>query len=151
VDPARVAALERRLGLVQGDLGAEPLRVHRVPRFVIGEGTGQREVAGLRTRVCSAGEVEVDEVRPPAGGVALDDEDGVAPDHDRQLDAAGVRDAAHEAASALKEAQAIRAALTGAGNNVDKARALPGVVAVLTSADVPDGWYGVSPAREDDK
>ena len=35
--------------------------------------------------------------------------------------------------------------------NVDKARALPGVVAVLTSADVPDGWYGVSPAREDEQ
>jgi 4-hydroxybenzoyl-CoA reductase alpha subunit len=35
--------------------------------------------------------------------------------------------------------------------NVDRARALPGVFAVLTAADVPDGWYGVSPAREDEQ
>jgi 4-hydroxybenzoyl-CoA reductase alpha subunit len=35
--------------------------------------------------------------------------------------------------------------------DVSKARALPGVVAVLTGADVPDTWYGVSPAREDEQ
>ena len=35
--------------------------------------------------------------------------------------------------------------------DVSKARALPGVVDVLTAADVPDGWYGVSPAREDEQ
>lgn len=39
-----------------------------------------------------------------------------------KLDAAGVRDAAEEASSALKEVQRIRAALTGAGKNVDQAR-----------------------------
>jgi 4-hydroxybenzoyl-CoA reductase subunit alpha len=32
-----------------------------------------------------------------------------------------------------------------------KARALPGVLAVITGADVPDTWYGVSPAREDEQ
>jgi 4-hydroxybenzoyl-CoA reductase subunit alpha len=35
--------------------------------------------------------------------------------------------------------------------DVSKARALPGVVDVLTAAEVPDGWYGVSPAREDEQ
>ena len=35
--------------------------------------------------------------------------------------------------------------------DVSKARALPGVLAVLTGADVPDTWYGVSPAREDEQ
>jgi 4-hydroxybenzoyl-CoA reductase alpha subunit len=35
--------------------------------------------------------------------------------------------------------------------DVSKARALPGVLAVLTADDVPDGWYGVSPAREDEQ
>jgi 4-hydroxybenzoyl-CoA reductase alpha subunit len=35
--------------------------------------------------------------------------------------------------------------------DVAKARALPGVLAVITGADVPDTWYGVSPAREDEQ
>jgi 4-hydroxybenzoyl-CoA reductase alpha subunit len=35
--------------------------------------------------------------------------------------------------------------------DVSKARALPGVLAVITAADVPDTWYGVSPAREDEQ
>jgi 4-hydroxybenzoyl-CoA reductase alpha subunit len=35
--------------------------------------------------------------------------------------------------------------------NADRARALPGVKAVLTAEDVPDAWYGVSPAREDEQ
>jgi len=35
--------------------------------------------------------------------------------------------------------------------DVSRARALPGVVAVITGADVPDTWYGVSPAREDEQ
>jgi 4-hydroxybenzoyl-CoA reductase alpha subunit len=35
--------------------------------------------------------------------------------------------------------------------DVSRARALPGVVDVLTAADVPEGWYGVSPAREDEQ
>jgi xanthine dehydrogenase molybdopterin-binding subunit B len=35
--------------------------------------------------------------------------------------------------------------------DVSKARALPGVLAVITGADVPDVWYGVSPAREDEQ
>ena len=35
--------------------------------------------------------------------------------------------------------------------NAARARAVPGVVAVITGADVPDGWYGVSPAREDEQ
>jgi len=35
--------------------------------------------------------------------------------------------------------------------DVSKARALPGVFAVITGADVPDTWYGVSPAREDEQ
>ena len=35
--------------------------------------------------------------------------------------------------------------------DVSKARALPGVLAVITGADVPDTWYGVSPAREDEQ
>jgi 4-hydroxybenzoyl-CoA reductase alpha subunit len=34
--------------------------------------------------------------------------------------------------------------------DVSKARALPGVLAVITGADVPDTRYGVSPAREDE-
>jgi 4-hydroxybenzoyl-CoA reductase subunit alpha len=35
--------------------------------------------------------------------------------------------------------------------DVSKARALPGVVAVITAADVPATRYGVSPAREDEQ
>jgi len=35
--------------------------------------------------------------------------------------------------------------------DVSRARALPGVLAVITGADVPDTWYGVSPAREDEQ
>ena len=35
--------------------------------------------------------------------------------------------------------------------DVSKARALSGVLAVITGADVPDAWYGVSPAREDEQ
>ncbi len=35
--------------------------------------------------------------------------------------------------------------------DVSKARALPGVLAVITGADVPDTWYGVSPARYDEQ
>ncbi len=34
--------------------------------------------------------------------------------------------------------------------DVDQARALPGVLAVITGADVPDTLYGVSPARHDE-
>ncbi len=35
--------------------------------------------------------------------------------------------------------------------DVSRARALPGVLAVITGADVPKTWYGVSPAREDEQ
>ncbi len=35
--------------------------------------------------------------------------------------------------------------------DASRARALPGVLAVITGADVPDAWYGVSPAREDEQ
>jgi 4-hydroxybenzoyl-CoA reductase alpha subunit len=35
--------------------------------------------------------------------------------------------------------------------DVSRARAVPGVAAVITGADVPDAWYGVSPAREDEQ
>jgi 4-hydroxybenzoyl-CoA reductase subunit alpha len=35
--------------------------------------------------------------------------------------------------------------------DVSKARGLPGVIDVLTADDVPDRWYGVSPAREDEQ
>jgi len=35
--------------------------------------------------------------------------------------------------------------------DASRARALPGVLAVLTGADVPHTWYGVSPAREDEQ
>jgi len=35
--------------------------------------------------------------------------------------------------------------------DVSRARALPGVLAVITGADVPDTFYGVSPAREDEQ
>ena len=35
--------------------------------------------------------------------------------------------------------------------DVTRARALPGVLAVITGADVPDTWYGISPAREDEQ
>ena len=41
---------------------------------------------------------------------------------DVQIDAVGVRDAAQEALSALKDAQKIRSSLTGATNSVDSAR-----------------------------
>lgn len=34
--------------------------------------------------------------------------------------------------------------------DVSRARALPGVLDVITAADVPDAWYGVSPARYDE-
>ena len=54
-----------------------------------------------------------------------------------QLDAAGVRDAAGEALSALRDAQRIRSSLTGATNSVDSARkALDAMVArVQTSLE----------------
>jgi 4-hydroxybenzoyl-CoA reductase subunit alpha len=35
--------------------------------------------------------------------------------------------------------------------DASRARALPGVLAVITGADLPDTWYGVSPAREDEQ
>lgn len=35
--------------------------------------------------------------------------------------------------------------------DASRARALPGVHAVITGADVPDAWYGVSPARYDEQ
>jgi 4-hydroxybenzoyl-CoA reductase alpha subunit len=35
--------------------------------------------------------------------------------------------------------------------DASRARDLPGVYAVITGADVPDTWYGVSPAREDEQ
>ncbi len=35
--------------------------------------------------------------------------------------------------------------------DVGRARALPGVLAVITGQDVPDTWYGVSPARYDEQ
>jgi len=35
--------------------------------------------------------------------------------------------------------------------DVSRARALPGVYAVITGADVPETWYGVSPARYDEQ
>ena len=43
-------------------------------------------------------------------------------ERDLALDAAGVRDAAEEALSALKDAQKIRSSLTGASKSVDAAR-----------------------------
>jgi hypothetical protein len=47
-----------------------------------------------------------------------------------QLDAPGVRDAAQEALSALKDAQRVRSSLTGATNSVESAReALDSMVA----------------------
>ena len=35
--------------------------------------------------------------------------------------------------------------------DVSRARALPGVLAVITGTEVPDTWYGVSPARYDEQ
>ncbi|MDQ7007366.1 MAG: molybdopterin-dependent oxidoreductase [Acidobacteriota bacterium] len=35
--------------------------------------------------------------------------------------------------------------------DTSRARALPGVLAVITGQDVPDTWYGVSPARYDEQ
>ncbi|MBZ5637142.1 MAG: molybdopterin-dependent oxidoreductase [Acidobacteriia bacterium] len=35
--------------------------------------------------------------------------------------------------------------------DVSRARALPGVLDVITGADVPDEWYGVSPSRHDEQ
>jgi hypothetical protein len=46
----------------------------------------------------------------------------MAAERDLALDAAGVRDAAEEALSALKDAQKIRSSLTGASKSVDAAR-----------------------------
>ena len=46
----------------------------------------------------------------------------MAAERDLALDAAGVRDAAEEALSALKDAQKIRSSLTGASKGVDAAR-----------------------------
>ena len=43
-------------------------------------------------------------------------------ERDLALDAVGVRDAAEEALSALKDAQRIRSSLTGASKSVDSAR-----------------------------
>ena len=46
----------------------------------------------------------------------------MAPERSLSVDAAGVRDAAEEALSALRDAQRIRVALTGASNSVVAAR-----------------------------
>jgi hypothetical protein len=46
----------------------------------------------------------------------------MALERELEIDAPGVRDAAQEAVSALKEAQRIRASLTGATNSVASAR-----------------------------
>jgi hypothetical protein len=46
----------------------------------------------------------------------------MARDRDLTVDAAGVRDAAEEAVSALKRAQSVRLALTGATDSVERAR-----------------------------
>ena len=46
----------------------------------------------------------------------------MAAERELELDAAGVRDAAQEALSALKDAQKIRSSLTGASKGVDAAR-----------------------------
>ena len=46
----------------------------------------------------------------------------MAAERDLALDAAGVRDAAEEALSALKDAQKIRSSLTGASKSVEAAR-----------------------------
>jgi hypothetical protein len=46
----------------------------------------------------------------------------MARDRDLTVDAAAVRDASHEAVSCLKQAQAIRATLTGIKTSSDKAR-----------------------------
>jgi hypothetical protein len=59
----------------------------------------------------------------------------MAAERDLALDAAGVRDAAEEALSALKDAQKIRSSLTGASKSVDAARdTLDGMVTRVQTA-----------------
>src|SRR2546422_10511383 len=63
-----------------------------MPRLVVSERAGQRETTRLGARVAAAREIEIDEMRPPEAGVALDDEDGMAADDDRQRDPGQSRD-----------------------------------------------------------
>jgi hypothetical protein len=53
-----------------------------------------------------------------------------------EIDAAGVRDAAQEALSALKEAQRIRSSLTGATNSVEGARAALDIMVARVEASL---------------
>jgi hypothetical protein len=70
----------------------------------------------------------------------------MARDRTLEVDAAGVRDAADEALSALKDAQRIRVALTGATKSVDSAReGLDAMVArVQASLERVEGLIGAS-------
>src|SRR6185503_7826596 len=88
--PAR--ALENRGRFIEADVGTEQLGLHRMLCLVVGERAGEGESAGLGPRVAPAREVEIDEVRASEGRVALDDEDWMSTDHDRQRDAGLVCD-----------------------------------------------------------
>ena len=70
----------------------------------------------------------------------------MALERELKLDAAGVRDAAEEALSALRDAQRVRGALTGARKNVDTAHgALDGMVArVQASIERVEGLIGAA-------
>jgi hypothetical protein len=70
----------------------------------------------------------------------------MAGERELELDAAGVRDAAEEALSALRDAQSVRGALTGASNNVDSARkTLDAMVArVQTSLERVESLIGAA-------
>ena len=75
----------------------------------------------------------------------------MARDSDLEVDAAAVRDAAEEAISTLKQAQAIRSTLTGIKTSSDKARAgldalveavhakLERIESLVEEADAEDG------------
>ena len=88
----RTLALQRGLGLVEARFGPEELGIHRVLRLVVSERTRQREAARLGLHIAAAVEVEVDHVGTAEAAVALENEDRVPADNDRQLDPCEVRE-----------------------------------------------------------
>src|SRR5204862_471685 len=79
-----VAAIAGVVSIVDmGGFLASQLGIHRMLGLVVGERAREREVAGFRAHVAAAREVEIDAMRGRLR-VALDDEDGMPPDDDRQ-------------------------------------------------------------------
>src|SRR5256712_3470041 len=99
--------------LVEAHVTAEQIGLHRMPRLGVGERPGQGEPTRLGARVAAACEIEIDEMRPPEACVALDDEDGMAPDDDRQGDSGQPRDGRRPEPSRVDDDRGVNALARG--------------------------------------